>query len=158
MSLSQTLVTRRLDAALAVIRVVVGGTFMAHGAQKLFVYGFGGVTGAFAQMGVPLPGVMGPLVAFVEFFGGLALIVGLLTRLASLGLAATMIGAILLVHISNGFFNPNGVEFPLSLLASTVALALAGAGAYSADAVLGRRTKLTAVTTGRTIEPARRAA
>lgn len=158
MSLSRRLATPRLDAALAIIRVVVGGTFVAHGAQKLFVYGFGGVTGAFAQMGVPLPGVIGPLVAFVEFFGGLALIVGLLTRLASLGLAATMAGAILIVHIGNGFFNPNGVEFPLSLLASTVALALAGAGAYSADALIGRRPAPATVPEGRAVGSTRRAA
>jgi putative oxidoreductase len=131
---------RQLDLGLAILRIVTGIVFTAHGAQKLFVYGFAGVTGAFGQMGVPMPGVVGPLVAFIEFFGGLALVVGLLTRLASLGLAAVMLGAISLVHISAGFFAPQGFEFPLTLLGATLALIFTGAGRLSLDGVIaGRR-------------------
>ena len=132
--------TRRIDLALAVLRVVVGIIFLAHGGQKLFVYGFAGVSGAFAQMGVPAPGVMGPFVALVEFFAGAALVVGLLTRLASLGLISTMVGAILLVHLKNGFFAPTGFEYPLALLAAAASLAIAGPGAFSADSIIARRT------------------
>jgi len=136
-----TLPPARLHAALAVLRLVVGAIFIAHGGQKLFVYGFAGVSGAFAQMGVPLPGLVGPGIALLEFFGGIALVVGLLTRLVSLGLAATMVGAIFLVHLANGFFLPAGSEFALALLGASVALALTGAGAWSLDALLaGRRT------------------
>lgn len=130
----------RLDAALAVLRVIVGSVFVAHGAQKLFVFGLAGVAGAFGGMGVPLAGIVGPAVAFVEFFGGLALLAGLLTRLAGVGLAVVMVGAMLLVHLPAGFFAPNGIEFPLTLLGAAVALALTGPGRFSVDAILaGRR-------------------
>lgn len=129
----------RLSAALAVLRVVVGTVFVAHGAQKLFVFGLAGVTGGFAGMGIPLPGITAPAVALVEFFGGLALIVGLLTRLTGVGLAITMLGALFLVHLPAGFFLPNGVEFVLTLASAAAALALSGPGAYSVDALLARR-------------------
>jgi putative oxidoreductase len=129
----------RFDTALAVLRVVVGAVFTIHGAQKLFVFGLAGVSQGFGGMGVPLPTVTAPAVALLEFFGGLALIIGLLTRLAALGLAIDMLGAMLLVHLPNGFFLPNGVEFALVLFAACVAFAVAGAGEFSVDAALGRR-------------------
>lgn len=129
----------RPNVGLAILRVATGAIFAAHGAQKLFVYGFAGVTGAFTSMGVPFPGVTGPLTGLVELFGGMALIVGLLTRLAGFGLAITMLGAISLVHLAAGFFAPTGVEFPLSLLAATTALAFAGPGQFSLDALIAAR-------------------
>jgi len=130
---------RQIDIGLTVLRLVVGVIFIAHGGQKLFVYGFDGVAGAFGQMGVPMPQLMGPFVALLEFGGGLALIAGLLTRLAALGLAATMVVAILLVHLKAGFFAPAGIEFALSLLGSTIVLAITGAGSYSIDSLIERR-------------------
>lgn len=135
-----TPVSRQLDPGLALLRVVTGIIFAAHGGQKLFVFGFDGVTGAFTQMGVPLPGLTGPFVALVEFFGGIALIPGLLTRLAALGLAIDMLVAILLVKMKRGFFAPEGTEFELLLFAAAAAIALIGAGAFSVDNAIARRT------------------
>jgi len=140
---------KRIAAGLTVLRVAVGAAFVAHGAQKLFVFGLGGVAGAFGHMGIPLPGITGPLVAVVEFAAGLALVFGLLTRLASLGLAIDMLGAILLVHLKNGFFLPNGFEYAFAMLAATVALTLAGPGALALDNVLGREREEIAETAAR---------
>jgi len=130
--------SRRAALGLTVLRLAVGLAFVAHGGQKLFVFGLAGVTGAFGHMGIPLPGVTGALVTVVELLGGLALVCGLLTRLASLGLAIDMLGAIALVHARNGFFLPNGFEYAFVLLAATVALALAGPGALALDNLLSR--------------------
>lgn len=140
---------RQTDIGLTILRVAIGAIFVAHGGQKLFVWGFDGVAGGFAQMGIPMASVMGPFIGLVEFFGGFALIVGLLTRLASLGLASTMVVAILVVHAKAGFFNPAGVEFPLSLLASTLLLVLTGAGSWSADALIARSGKKASVEASR---------
>lgn len=128
--------SRQLSLGLAVLRIAVGTVFISHGAQKLFVYGFAGVTGAFTQMGVPMPGIMGPFVGLLEFFGGIALVLGLLTRLFALGFAIDMLVAILLVQLKNGFSH---FELEFLLCVSSVALLLMGGGDFSVDALLGRR-------------------
>lgn len=131
--------TTRTDVGLTILRVATGAIFVAHGAQKIFVYGFAGVSGAFQGMGIPFPGITGPLTGLVELFAGLALVVGLLTRLAGFGLAITMLGAIAFVHLAAGFFAPTGFEFPLALLAATSALAFTGAGRFSLDGLIASR-------------------
>lgn len=129
----------RVDLALLILRVVAGIIFFMHGWQKVFQYGLPGVASSFGQMGVPMAGVMGPFVALLELIGGIALVVGALTPVFAALLACDMIGAILLVHLKAGFFMPQGYEFALSLLGASLALMLAGAGAYSVDGALGRR-------------------
>jgi putative oxidoreductase len=131
---------RQLDTGMAIVRIITGIIFIAHGAQKVFGFGIGGTTQFFTQVGAPLPGVAAPLVAALELVGGVALVIGLLTRLVALGLALDMLGAILLVHLANGFFvGGNGVEFVLLLMVNAIALVVAGPGAFSLDGAIGRR-------------------
>lgn len=128
----------RTALALTVLRVAIGIIFVAHGYQKFFEYTLPGTTAAFTKMGVPLAQLVASAVATIELLGGLALLLGFGTRVAASLLALTMLGALVLVHAKAGFFNPGGIEFPLALLAASVALALAGPGAYSLDSLRKR--------------------
>jgi len=141
----QKLVGTTQDVSLTILRLVLGVVFFAHGAQKMLGwfggYGFHGTMGFFTHIGMPAPVAF--LIICTEFFGGLGLIVGLLTRIASLGIAGLMIGAIFMVHMSNGFFmnwmgtqKGEGIEYHLLVLAIAATLLLRGAGAFSADRAL----------------------
>jgi putative oxidoreductase len=134
MTFSATASQRQINIGLGILRAVVGAIFVAHAGQKLFVFGVDGVTAGFVGMGIPMASVAAPLVILAELFGGLALITGLLTRVAAASLALVMLGAIGFAHLSAGFFNPNGIEFPLMLLAAAATLVATGAGAFSLDA------------------------
>jgi len=120
------------------MRLIAGVIFVAHGAQKLFGsfggYGLEGTGQWMASIGLE-PGYLMALAAgSAEFFGGIALLLGLLTRPAALVLAMTMLVAIITVHLPNGLFmSNNGYEFGLALLAITIALALNGGGKLSLD-------------------------
>jgi len=126
------------------LRVPVGIIFIAHGAQKLFGW-FGGYglegTGQFmASLGLNPGYLMALLAGGAEFFGGLALLIGLLVRPAAAVLAFTMIVAIFTVHFSNGLFmSNNGYEYALALLAVSISLAISGAGKGSLDTMLAHR-------------------
>jgi putative oxidoreductase len=135
------------DVTLTILRLVLGVVFFAHGAQKMLGwfggYGFHGTMGFFEHMGMPAPVAF--LVICTEFFGGLGLIVGLLTRIAALGIGVEMIGAIFMVHLPNGFFmnwmgnqKGEGFEYHLLTIAMAAALLLRGAGAFSADRALSK--------------------
>lgn len=124
---------------LTVLRVVVGAVFLMHGCQKLFVMGFHGVAGFLGVLGVPAPAVAAVVLTLVEFVGGALLVLGLFTRWAAWLLSIDMVMAILLVHLKKGFFNPQGFEYPLTLLAANIAIALAGPGAASMDGAIRKR-------------------
>ncbi|HXM12059.1 MAG TPA: DoxX family protein [Terriglobales bacterium] len=135
------------DVALTTLRVVLGVVFFAHGAQKMLGwfggYGFHGTMGFFTHMGMPAPVAL--LIICTEFFGGLGLLLGLLTRIAAIGVFGLMVGAIFMVHLQNGFFmnwmgtqKGEGFEFHLLVLAIAAALLLRGAGAFSLDRSLSK--------------------
>jgi putative oxidoreductase len=124
---------------ITVLRVVVGIVFLAHGGQKLFVWGFSNVAGFLSQVGIPLPMLAAIVATLVEFVGGLALLLGLFTRWAAIPLAIAMLVAMLTVHLKAGFFLPNGYEFVLTLLAANVALALLGSGEASLERIFRQR-------------------
>ncbi|MCB0192383.1 MAG: DoxX family protein [Anaerolineae bacterium] len=125
---------------IAILRIVVGIVFLVHGYQKLFLMGFGGVAGFFGSLGIPLPMVAAIVVTLLEFFGGLALILGLFSRWIAIPLAIDMLVAIGTVHLANGFSVSNGgYEFVLTLMAASITLALAGSGALSIDSWLQDR-------------------
>jgi putative oxidoreductase len=135
------------DVSLTTLRVVLGVVFFAHGAQLMLGwfggFGFHATMGGFTHEGMPAPVAF--LVICAQFFGALGLLVGLLTRIAALGVAAVMIGAIFIVHLPNGFFmnwmgtqKGEGFEFHLLALAMAAALLLRGAGAFSLDRALSK--------------------
>ena len=130
---------KNIDRAMLLLRLVLGVIFIAHGYQKVFTYGFSGVTTSFAQTGIPFPSLVAPLIAILELVGGIALLFGAFTRVVAILIACEMLGAIIFVHAKAGFFNPKGFEYPLSNFAMLVAVALIGAGAYSIDAMFARR-------------------
>src|SRR5438874_2290750 len=131
------------DTATAVLRLVLGVIFFAHGAQKILGwfggFGFSGTMGFFTGM-MHIPAPFAFLAIAAEFFGGLGLILGFLTRIAAFGIAANMVVAIAMVHGAFGFFmnwsgtqKGEGFEYHLLALATTVFLMIRGAGAFSID-------------------------
>jgi putative oxidoreductase len=131
--------TRSPGVGLALLRVTVGIVMVAHGYQKFFQYGLGGVTSAFTQMGVPLPEIAAPMVAIIELVGGALLVIGLFHRVAAALFAGVMVGAILFAKLSGGFFAPAGIEFELILGVAALCIALAGGGTLTADSMIGSR-------------------
>ena len=127
------------DAGLLIVRMIVGGLFLAHGAQKLFGWfggaGVSGTAGWFESFDIK-PGVfMAVMVGIIEFLGGLLLAIGLLAPFAAAVLAVTMICAVVKVHWRNGLWNIyNGYEYNLVLFSVLLLIVLTGAGKYAVDA------------------------
>jgi len=130
-----------INIGLLIIRLVIGLLFVGHGAQKLFGwfggYGLKGTGGWFESIGMK-PGVTMALFAgFAELIGGVLFALGLLTPLAGIMIAGTMIMAIVKVHASNGLWaTSNGYEYNLTLLAVAIGIALIGPGQYALDPFL----------------------
>lgn len=122
-----------VDVSLLLVRVIVGVIFAAHGAQKLF--------GAFGGPGLAgIVGMMGPLgypVTIGEFFGGLGLIFGFLSRFSAASLIVIMIGAIAMVHFAKGFFlSDGGFEYNLALIGLLLPILIAGTGRFAIGRIL----------------------
>lgn len=149
---AQTLLYSRAGSSALILRVPVGIVLAAHGSQKLFGwfggYGLEGTGQWMASIGLA-PGVLMALLAgSAEFFGGLALLLGLLTRPAALAGALTMLVALFSVHMGNGLFLANnGYEYALVLLAATAVLAIQGGGRFALDNRLWQRLEASARTT-----------
>ncbi|MDP3979762.1 MAG: DoxX family protein [Pseudomonas sp.] len=137
-TLIKSVVATQAGYGLTIVRIIAGLTFAAHGSQKLFGwfggYGLVGVGQWMESIGLAPGYLMALLAGSAEFFGGLALVIGLLARPAAAVLAVTMLVAIVTVHLSNGFFmSDNGYEFALALLAISLAVLVEGAGKLSLD-------------------------
>jgi len=137
------------DTAPLVLRFVLAVVIFPHGAQKLIGWfggnGLNGTLGWFTE-GLGVPWILAFLVIVAEFFGSLALAVGFLSRIAAAGIGCVMTGAVLLVHLQNGFFmnwqgtkSGEGFEYHLLALAIVVSLLITGGGRWSIDGFLNRK-------------------
>jgi putative oxidoreductase len=123
--------TGKYEAGALILRLVIGITFLIHGLAK-FQMGLGNVSGFFQSMGVP--GFMAYVVATIEVVGGIAMILGLGTRIVSILFAIVMLGAIFTAKLKAGFMgnaHMPGYELELALLAISISLALTGSRLYS---------------------------
>ena len=136
---STTPTQRQLGIGLLILRLALGAVFIVHGGQKLFQMGPSGTAGMLGQMGVPGAALIGPPLSFVEPLAGVAVLLGLFTRLGGLAIGMDMLGAILTFHIKHGFFVPIGVEFVMMNCAAGLCLAFLGAGPFSIDNALDQR-------------------
>ena len=140
-SLLNKILTSKAGVAALVLRVPVGLILAAHGAQKLFGWfggnGLAGTAQWLSSIGMEPGYLMAILAGGAEFFGGLALVLGVLTRPAALAAAFTMLVAIFSVHIGNGLFaDDGGYEYALTLMMASLALMIQGGGSFSIDKIL----------------------
>lgn len=134
----KSLLNTRAGYGITVLRILVGIIFMAHGSQKLFGmfggYGLEGTGQYMESLGLTPGYLMALMSGSAEFFGGLAMVIGLLARPAAVVLIVMLVVAILSVHIHNGLFMANnGYEFALALLGGAIAVLFEGAGRLSLD-------------------------
>jgi putative oxidoreductase len=124
------------------LRVTLGIVFLAHGSQKLFgAFGGPGLKTFSEHLGMNPPMFWATLAACGEFFGGLMVLLGLLTRFGALNIAIVMLVAMFKVHLPNGFFLPKGFEYTFVLLGMALALTISGGGAASVDGAISSKSK-----------------
>ncbi len=133
-----------MDIALLILRIVVGLTLAAHGAQKVLGWfegsGIEGFAGGLTKMGIKPPRLWAWVASLAELVGGLLLALGLLWPAGPLAGIGSMVVAIVAVHWSKGFFSSRGgIEFPLVMLASMLAMGIAGPGRWALDTLVGFR-------------------
>lgn len=124
--------TRTAPYATLLLRLTTGALFVTHGLIKLLIFTPAGTAAYFASLG--LPGWLGYLTMTIEILGGLALLLGVWTRLVALVVCFPLAGAIIFVHAANGFMFTNkggGWEYPALWLLAMIALALLGDGPYA---------------------------
>lgn len=127
------------DAALLVLRVVLGGVFIAHGVDKFYLTGIVKTTGQFSALGIPQPKLSAYLAAAAETLGGALLVIGLLTTFIASALALLMMAALYFVHLNQGFFvTGGGFEYVLVLIVSLLMIVVFGSGRASVDGILAR--------------------
>src|SRR4051794_18136136 len=131
-----------MDIGLLLARTVVGLAMAAHGSQKLFGwfggYGLAGTGGYFEQLGFRPGRAYAAAASTTEVVGGLLVALGLLGPIGAALVLSVMVVAAVTVHWKSGFFaQSNGIEVPFLYAAGAVALALAGPGQFSVDALLG---------------------
>jgi len=133
------------DVVLLVARVLLGVVFFAHGFQKVFVYGFDGVTANFTKMGVPLAPVSAAYASVVELLGGALLILGVGTTVVAVLVALDMVGASLTTGSYAAILvSQHGFELEGVILTGALLLMVTGAGRFSIDHILAsRRTRRT---------------
>jgi len=135
------------DVGMLIVRLALGIVMFPHGAQKLLGwFGGGGFSATMEGMSKMLPAVVVFLVIFCEFFGALSLITGLLGRLGALGILCVMVGAILTVHLPNGFFMNwggkqagEGIEYHILAIGIALAVMIKGSGRWSIDRAMSEK-------------------
>ena len=141
----QKLIRTDDDLGAFIARLALGLVMLPHGIQKVFEYGIGGTIQTFQQY-FHLPAAITLVVIAVEFLGSIGLILGLLGRVAALGVAANMLGAVLLVHLRVGFFmnwgqeagRGEGYEYHILAIALALIVMVKGSGRWSVDRALSK--------------------
>jgi putative oxidoreductase len=144
----QRIINTNNDFTVAILRLLVGAVFFAHGAQKMLGwfggYGFTGTMAFFTHTGIPAPFAF--LAIAAEFFGGLGLMVGFLARIAAFGIICNMVVAVMMFHRQNGFFmnwsgtqKGEGFEFHVLAVALLWLILIKGSGALSVDRFLSEK-------------------